>query len=153
AWAALESAFVVLGARVPRETARSLGPALLAWGRSIGPRPAAGLTGPERRRLEVLCGMYYQAARLAAGSGRPLRIIESTAYGLEVAKRLGPSAALAKMSLSYSFVLNAFGFRQPGRDYLARAEQIALWTNEPVAIAHYYQAKSAIAAWAGDVQD
>ena len=152
AWIALGSAFAKLGERPPATSITGLLAALFAWGwwRLSGRRVIANAR--ERRRLETLCVLYYQAGRLAFQSSKPLTLINVALRCEDPAERLGESPALTKAYLMTSFVLTALGWRSAGRRYLDRAEQVAIATRDPVVQAHALQVHSAIAAWAGDVR-
>ncbi|HEU5073277.1 MAG TPA: AAA family ATPase, partial [Polyangiaceae bacterium] len=105
AWEASKSAFETLGSRPPSGGAWALIVAILWWLRWVFV-PCGPLKDPaERRRLEVLCQLYYQATRLALDDARPGCVIEAVLRGLVPAERLGPSGELCNAYLLYSFVL------------------------------------------------
>jgi tetratricopeptide (TPR) repeat protein len=104
----------------------------------------------ERRRLEGICALHYLVARLALM--KPLVVVEATLRSLVTAQQLGPSGALARSYLMFSFMLTVLGLRGLGRKYLARAEEIARGTGDPAAIGHALQVHSVIAAWGGDMR-
>ncbi|HMJ12289.1 MAG TPA: AAA family ATPase [Polyangiaceae bacterium] len=149
-WAAARSAFEKLGVRSPSGSiGHILGSALrLLWRSIVTPRVTSDAA--ERRRLEGLCALYYLVARVASLMPRPLILMEAVFRSLATAQRLGPSGALARSYLLYSFVLTALGLRGLGKKYLARGEAIARETEDPIVIAQALQVHSAVAAWAGD---
>ncbi|HEY4159901.1 MAG TPA: response regulator [Polyangiaceae bacterium] len=149
---ALDAGFVVLGVSPPSDSSWGLLPTLAKWGRrTLLPRRRIG-SAEERRRLEVLCALYYQTARLASHSSRPVRFLNATLRCLGPAERLGPSSALSTCYLLYSLVLGLFGIRKSSARYLKSAESIALATRDPIVYAHGLQVGAAILAWTGDTQ-
>jgi signal transduction histidine kinase/CheY-like chemotaxis protein len=153
AWAALREAFGVLGIRALSGIAgAALAPASALFRRPF--RKSAGPLGlADRRRLAVICELYYQAARLAADTGKTALLAESVLKGLEPAERLGPSAALNKSYLAYSLLLTMLGARAAGRRYLDRAYEIARATRSPIVQAFTLQVHAMIAAWSGDLRE
>ncbi|HEY2408651.1 MAG TPA: response regulator [Polyangiaceae bacterium] len=151
-WIAVEQAFTVMGARSPRDSIWGLLGALLPWlRRSLLPtRPLA--SAEERRRVEVLCALYYQSARLASYTVSPLRLLQAVLRGIGPAERLGRSSALSNGYLMYGFVLVVLGLRRAGMRYLRAAESIAMETGDPIVFAHTLQVGSAVLAWSGDIQ-
>ncbi len=110
--------------------------------------------GPsEQLHHETLCALYYQATRIAVTNGKPLRGVLVTLQSVRAAERLGPSAALARCYLAYSFVLTVLGFPSRGTSYLARAEGIARELRDPFVYSHALQMHMVIAAWGGRIQD
>lgn len=78
AWRALERAFAELGEAMPVERPGSVGRTTLGWVESRLRAPPAPRTGAARERIELLCELHYQNARLGLENGRPLRLLQST---------------------------------------------------------------------------
>jgi eukaryotic-like serine/threonine-protein kinase len=153
AWGALRSAFACLGAKPPGDSWRALVGAVLTWAWWSLWRRRRVRDREERRRLEVVCALYYQAARLAQQTTRPLTLVALALRSLDPAERLGESPSLTKSYLMLSFVLTALGIRGIARRYLERAGEIATATRDPVVQAHVVQVHVVVAAWAGDIRD
>jgi signal transduction histidine kinase/CheY-like chemotaxis protein/predicted Ser/Thr protein kinase len=157
AWPTLERAFAALGCRMPQEEARSGATTLAQWGRASLPSSltAAGarLAPQERERLEILCDLHYQNARLGIEYGKPLRLVQSTLQVLDVAGRLGRSRGLARGQAMYGFVLTVLGRRERGRRYLERGRAMAQALEDPVTTAYCTQLQSTAACWAGDLDE
>lgn len=151
AWEAFKRAFETLGFRPPSGGRWAIVIAIGLWLRWVfwPCRPPVDQT--ERKRLEVLCQLYYQVARLANHDGKPGCFIEVVLRGLVPAERLGPSGVLCNAYLLYSFVLTSLGARRHGRIYLERAEAIARATNDASIYAHMLQVRVVVLAWAGDI--
>ena len=153
AWVALRSAFTQLQVNPPGDSWSALLSALLAWvWWSIWPRRGVR-SREERARLEVLCALYYQAARISQLNNKPLTLVAVALRDVDPAERLGPSPALTRSSLLLSFILTLLGGRRLGRMYLERAGAIAASTRDPVVQAHVIQVHLVVAAWAGDIRD
>jgi signal transduction histidine kinase/serine/threonine protein kinase/CheY-like chemotaxis protein len=150
AWQALFEGFRALGVRPPEGNLAGLIQA--PWGlfarifRRRRPASAA-----DADRIQVLCQLYNQTARLGVDSGKPLRFLESVVPHLRQAERLGSSAALSNAYLSCSFALTAFGMRSAGRRLLAAAEAAAQAARDPAVYARSLQVHAVIAAWAGNL--
>jgi signal transduction histidine kinase len=153
AWDALGQAFAKLGKPPPTDSFwRAIG-SLIFWSiwRVFSHRTVDDPL--ERRKLEAVSSLYYQAARLASLDEKPIRIVKSAFTGVVPAERLGPSTALARMYATLSFVFTALGRRKTGRKYLLLSEGIARSTGDPVSIALALQIHTATAAWEGNLQD
>ena len=154
AWAALEQAFEKLGEAMPHESSRSAATSLRSFARRQLGRAGPPIRDPlERRRAELLCTLCYQTGRLGHRTAKPMRTILSGVRAIGVGERLGPSSALVRSYLHYSFVLTALGMRSAGRRYLERADDIAKKLRDPVAYSHASQVRTAIAAWAGRMEE
>jgi eukaryotic-like serine/threonine-protein kinase len=152
AWAALEEAFRALGEELPKETPLDAAATAASWLRR-GRRKRLVAPLHDRTRDEILCELYYQAGRVAFVNSKPGLVVLTTLRALEPAERLGPSSALAKSHLMYSFVLTVLGLRGPGRRYLESAEALSRELRDPVVYAHTLQVQSVIAAWDGRMGD
>ncbi|MFW6086436.1 MAG: protein kinase domain-containing protein [Myxococcota bacterium] len=153
AWAVLDRAFAELGARLPEEDARSLAQSLYAWMRAglrRGSTPLA--SSAEQRRLEVLCDLHYQNARLGLEYARISRFLQSTLRVLDVASRLGVSPALAKSYAMYGFAMVALGRQRVGLRYLDRAQTTADETGDPVTFTYCRQLQTTARYWTGDLE-
>jgi serine/threonine protein kinase/signal transduction histidine kinase/ActR/RegA family two-component response regulator len=153
AWEYLQQAFAKLEQRCPTDSLWAAVASWLVWLWSrVMPRRQV-VDDLERQRLEAVCSLYYQAARLASLDEKPIRIVKSALSGVVPAERLGPSTSLARIYVTLSFVFTALGRRKTGRYYLKRAEDVARSTADPVAIAHALQVHSVVAAWEGNLRD
>jgi signal transduction histidine kinase/ActR/RegA family two-component response regulator/tRNA A-37 threonylcarbamoyl transferase component Bud32/tetratricopeptide (TPR) repeat protein len=154
AWAALFSAFEILGARAPSGSFAGLAVAIVSWlWWLVSPAPRRRVAAKHRPRLQVLCQLNDQAARLAADTGKPRRLLHAVLSNLRQAERLGPSTALCTAYLLYSFVLTVLGFHRAGQRYIRSAESIARVTKDPAVYARLLQIHAAITAWAGDTRE
>jgi signal transduction histidine kinase/serine/threonine protein kinase/CheY-like chemotaxis protein len=151
AWAAMEAAFSRLGEPAPSERVGYVANTLRAWGgRRLAPRRA---TDPaERARYEALSLLYPEAVRVAVNANAHFRVVLGALRSVGIAERLGPSAALAKSYVAYSFVLTVLGFPGRGAKYLARAEEIAQTRRDPVLRAHVLQVHGVVHIWGGRTQ-
>lgn len=154
AWEALEGAFRTLGEELPLESPLDAGATAAMWLRratsnKIGRSRGSGSSA----RDEMLCALYYEVGRVAFSSDKPGRLIQAALRALGPAERLGPSPALAKSYLVYSFVLTALGFRERGRRYFERAEVMVRLLRDPVGYSHTLQIQMVIAAWDGRMGD
>ena len=151
AWQALERAFQALDERPPSGTVLALLLALCWWLYwLVWPlRPVA--SDVDRRRLEVLCGLYYHAARLSIFVSKAGHVFEVTLRGLAPGARLGPSDAMCRSYILYSFLLTAIGAKKVARKYLARAEAAAAATGDPLVYSYVLQGQGVVLAWAGDL--
>ena len=150
AWVLLGQAFSEFGETIPDGQAGTLVRRLAERVGRPAPRPS---DSAERERLETLSDLHYQSGRLGIQSGQPARLIEATLRGLELAEALGPSAALSKAWLMYSFILTVTGMKGSGREYWERAAKVAEEINDPVAEGHALQVSAAISAWGGDLTE
>lgn len=150
AWAAAERAFQYFGVPSPSGSIAGVLVACLQllFRALVRVKPAQNTL--ERRRLEGICALHYLTARLALM--KPLVIVEATLRSLVTAQQLGPSPALARSYLMFSFMLTVLGLRGLGRKYLAHAEEIARGTGDPAVIGHALQVHSVVAAWGGDMR-
>jgi signal transduction histidine kinase len=153
AWQSLENAFGFVGKQMPGDSPWRALLAALRWPfRKLLPRRAVR-DAAEAARLELLCSLYYQTARLASSDGKPMRILQAALIAVDPAERLGPSTSLVKIYLTLSFVFVALGRKKTGRKYLARAGDVARATGDPVAVALSLQIHGAVASWEGDLRD
>jgi signal transduction histidine kinase len=153
AWAAIEAAFSKLGEPAPSERLGYAAKTLKAWGgRRVTPNRAVATDPAERARYEALSLLYSQAGRVALNANAPFRVVLGALRSVGIAERLGPSAALAKSYVAYSFVLTVLGFPNRGARYLARAEEIAKARRDPVLRSHVLQVHGVVAIWGGRTQ-
>jgi eukaryotic-like serine/threonine-protein kinase len=153
AWVALDSGFARIGAPTPNDSLLSLIVCIVscAWHAAFPGRVVRGTA--QWRRFETLTTLYYLAARLAAQTARPVRLMQATLRCQAPARRIGPSDALTRSFLGLSFVLTALGLRKLGQRYVNKAWEIARMTRDPVVQAHALGVQSTIAAWAGDIRE
>lgn len=151
AWSCLHRAFAALGHRAPDDSPISILKSIWRWAIRPIVRRKPIRTAAERRELDVLCALYYQAGRLAYQGSKYNRLLQSTLSALGPAERLGPSDALARSYSAYTFLLTAIGQRRAARRYLAAAESIARETRDPVTYSHALQVRCVAAAWLGDI--
>ncbi|MCZ7682704.1 MAG: AAA family ATPase [Sandaracinaceae bacterium] len=136
---------------------RSSGPP--AWGGrpSAGSRsrlraaPALG-AGAARERIELLCELHYQNARLGLENGRPLRLLQSTlrARALSLQLGSGPSATSARVEAQQGVVACVLGRTESAFEHLARARAAAAEVGNPPARAYCTQLTALAACFAGD---
>jgi signal transduction histidine kinase len=153
AWKAIEAAFAELGERAPFERIVYAAETLGAFGRR-GLRPNRVAADPaERARCEALASLYWQACRIALNANAPLRVVLGTVRAVDIAERVGPSAALARSYVSYSFVLTVLGFARHGARYLERAAEVARSRQDPVLLAQVLSVRGVVEAWGGRIQE
>ncbi|MBN1612112.1 MAG: protein kinase [Polyangiaceae bacterium] len=151
AWSSLIPAFRVLGEQPPTSSFRSVLLALVAWLGWVLLPPGTGVDGEDRRRLEAVCALYHQAARLALQCTQPVRFLVAALASLGLAQRLGPSSALALSYQWYALVLVLLGMREAGLRYLDRARIVAASVCDPAVHAYLVQVSAAALSWAGDI--
>ncbi|MDQ2642901.1 MAG: response regulator [Myxococcota bacterium] len=150
AWQALFEGFRALGVSPPQGKLTGLIRAARGLAARLFDRRRA-LSAADARRLQVLCQLYNQTARLGVDSGKPLRFLETVVPHLRSAEQLGPSAALSNAYLCCSFALTALGMRNAGRRALAAAETAATAARDPAVYGYTLQVHAVIAAWAGNM--
>ncbi len=150
AWPSLERSFATLGMRLPtgNPVAALLG-LLRWWLLSWWPGPPR-VEGNERRRLDLICSLYHQAARLSFQCGEPVRFLRVTFLTQRVAERLGPSAALVRARLALAMVWVLFGMRRSGFRQLEECDAMAERLGDPVVRAYCLQIRIVLSSWAGD---
>jgi eukaryotic-like serine/threonine-protein kinase len=153
AWSSLDQAFCALGRRPPTGSLSSVLLAIAAWFRwALFPFKRRKVdSATEQTRLEVICALHHQAARLAFQCAEPLRFLVATLTSLGFAKRMGPSPALVLSYQRYAFLLILFGMRSAGLRYLRRADELCESLGDPVLHAYLVQLRSVLLAWAGDI--
>jgi eukaryotic-like serine/threonine-protein kinase len=151
AWDALRRAFAELGEPFPEKSLASFGRSARAWARNTVNREPRPAPASERRRLEIVADLYYRVFRLGILSGELARMVQASTRGLDVAVRLGPGPALARSYSAYGLIAAGLSGGKGGDRYFRQAEEMAIATRNPVAVAHIYQMNSAMAAWSGDV--
>ncbi len=170
AWATLDRAFSVLDARMPVESLSSVATATAQLARAkLGalfekrvsngdddgaePHVSRSLVVPHSSsaRIEVLCELHYQNARLGLEYGKPVRLIESSLESLALSRQGGSARARARALALYGFVLTALRRRDAGGRALATAKEIATRRADAVTVAFCAQVQSVGACWAGDL--
>ena len=153
AWSSLDQAFCALGRRPPTGSLSSVLLAIAAWSRwALLPFKRRKVdSATEQTRLEVICALHHQAARLAFQCAEPLRFLVATLTSLGLAKRMGPSPALVLSYQRYAFLLILIGMRSAGLRHLRRADDLCESLGDPVLRAYLLQLRSALLAWAGDI--
>jgi eukaryotic-like serine/threonine-protein kinase len=151
AWRLLERAFTALGAEVPRGSAPAMFRTAAAWARvRARPMRAPVANRVEHRRLQILCDLHYQNARLAIEYGHTRRFLQSTFAVVDLAARMGPSAALAKAYAMYGFAMTVMGRRRLGLRYLQRGERMADQIGDPTVFVYCLQLQSVARYWMGE---
>jgi signal transduction histidine kinase/CheY-like chemotaxis protein len=150
ALACLRNAFDELGEPQPRmgiKTACRLALALFSPNRTTPPAP---LEPEERARIEQLCTLYFQTARLSVVSSHASTILDVAGRCIRAAERLGPSQALSKAYTFKGFLLAAFGRREAATRVTRDALEIARQLDDPPATAHVLINQAAVVCWQGD---
>ncbi len=154
AWITLERAFATVGARMPVESSASVVETLShlasAQVRRLAPNRAS-VTGDARARIELLCDLHYQNARLGLEYGRAFRLVQSTLEALKLSERLGPAPAQARARASYGVVLSALGRRGAGVREIANAQRMASQLADPTTYAFCVQMQALAACFGGDL--
>jgi eukaryotic-like serine/threonine-protein kinase len=154
AWRFLEQAFTALGADVPGGSAPSMLRTAVTWARArAGPTREPVADRAEHRRLQILCDLHYQNARLAIEYGNTRRFLQSTFAVVDLASRMGPSAALAKAYAMYGFAMTAMGRTAAGLEYLERGGRMAERVADPVVFAYCLQLQSVAHYWLGRMRE
>jgi eukaryotic-like serine/threonine-protein kinase len=155
AWAALDRAFTEIGARMPADgvasAARTLHGLASIELRQVA-RRALRLGRASTARIELLCDLLYQTARLSLEYGRPQRFIASALLGMRWSARLGPCRQQTRVRCLYGFVLISIGLREAGARELARAASMASELGDPITIAYCTQFRAVYAALSGDLE-
>jgi signal transduction histidine kinase/CheY-like chemotaxis protein/predicted Ser/Thr protein kinase len=154
AWDTLARAFQTVGARLPTERVGSIAGTLVDSGRLAVGRPGRPVrAAAERRRLEMLCDLHYQTARLATETDKPLRVVQSSVSMLRTAQRLGPSRQLVRAESGYGAFITVLGRKGAGWKHVERAEAGAQRLADPALIAHTLQHAILMRYWAGQTQE
>jgi signal transduction histidine kinase/predicted Ser/Thr protein kinase len=152
AWAAVSQAFETLGERVPTEKTAAMVRTAGRLALSTAQRRFAGaLDAKARARLELLCALHYQNARLGVEYERPLRTLQSAIETLAIGERLGPSAHLAMAHAQYAIFMTVLGRRGAGRRHLEQARAMVELVGDPVAHSVAVQLDSMGSMWSGDM--
>ncbi len=153
AWKALDDAFVLAGAQLPREHIRSFATTLADGGRlALGASGRRAETEDERRRIELLCELHYQNARLGVEGEKPLRLIQSSVSMLRCAEQLGPSSQLVRASAGFGAFSAVLGRHKAGRRHIARALEGARALADPVLIADAIKHAILLEYWTGKTE-
>jgi signal transduction histidine kinase len=155
AWGGLQRAFESLSEKMPKGKPWELARAVVSM-RTVQrelewTRLSKKLSDEEKRRIEALCAIHYQAARLALETDKPARFLSNVMQSLDRAERLGPSRALVRSLLLYAFTQVSLGLRAVGLSRLGQAEGMAETIRDPVILAYCQQIRAVILAWAGDI--
>jgi signal transduction histidine kinase/tetratricopeptide (TPR) repeat protein len=153
AWTTLDRAFATIGARMPVENTASVMETLGHLARAeVYKRGSHGapVGGDERARVELLCDLHYQNARLGLEYGKPFRLVQSTLEALKLSERLGPAPAQARARASYGVVLTALGRRRAGMREIANAQRMASELSDPTTYAFCVQMQALAACFGGD---
>lgn len=113
-------------------------------------RPPARLEAETRAKIEQLCTLYFQMARLSVVGSRTSAILDVAGRCIRAAERLGPSQALSKAYTFKGFLLAAFGRREAATRVTRNALEIARQLDDPPATAHVLINQAAVVCWQGD---
>ena len=149
AWSLLEGAFAQLGSTLPTEAPvaliGSLGASLRA---RLSPGEADTMSAEERARVQELCDLHYQCARLGFEVGKPARALASTLAILAHGARLGVSPTLARAYAAGAVISTAIRGNDGG--YLERARAIGAELADPPTSAVIAQHAMMVACISGD---
>jgi signal transduction histidine kinase/CheY-like chemotaxis protein len=150
AWSALVSAFSELAVAPPDDAPRALANVL---GASLAARfatpPQPSPAPEERARLEILCELHYQAARLSFECGKPARAVAATLASLTSGARLGASPVVAKSFATAEVIAVAVLGQEVG--YLEKARAMAEALADPGTTAAVAQHTMMCACFRGDL--
>ncbi len=108
------------------------------------------IDGEARKRIDLVCDLHYQNARLGLEYGKPLRLVQSTLEALKLSERLGPTRPQARARASYGVVLSALGRRGAGAREIANGQQMAADLSDPITYAFCVQMQALAACFGGD---
>lgn len=131
------------GSRIPRD-------ALQLVTRRSG-RGVSSSTPSQRRRLEVVCGLYREYFRVCVERDQPLRGYAAALKLANVAVELPACRVRAQSDALIALAVSELGARALVRKHMQRAFTTAQLIDDPVATAYCHQIAHIEAAWRGDL--
>jgi GAF domain-containing protein/tetratricopeptide (TPR) repeat protein len=150
----LGQAFRLLDEQVPNGSAWSLPGGIRAW--VLARRFVRHSADPEeidQRRLNVLCELHSQNARLAFDGGSPLHCLQSTERVMRVVAQLEGSPAAAKGLAVHGCALAVLGRKREGFKHLDAARRLAKGSGDDAVMAYCLQLHSVARYWSGAVDE
>ena len=151
AWSSLSRAFAVLHTSMPIDTATSAAKTVrqLAVTQLARVRASGKPSPDDARRVDLLCALHYQNARLGMEYGKPFRLVQSALQARRLSAPLGASRAQARAGAIYGVVLTALGRHASGARELESAKAMASRLMDPVTATFCLQLQAMGAGWAG----
>jgi eukaryotic-like serine/threonine-protein kinase len=149
AWASLQRAFGLLDQSMPTERPQAVARTMVGSARA---RIGAWFVPAGRRdspRLNLLCALHYQNARLGVEYDKPFRILQSALAILSIGERLEPSSTMALAQGMYGMFMTVLGRRKAGARFIAKAEENAKALNDPACMARTLQFSCMVECFGG----